>query len=208
MLMQNSAEQIKVVPVAYIAAIASVATLLYSICRDWLASKRARREARDQRLQISLRDFLRPLLTRLGRIEGLFQVFLKGKPPAFEALSYLIDPGGYRVEGWSGPLSDSDTAILREIVGEVGEIERLILERGSLCNDPTLTRIELETGSPADTSALSPLQSSSALFGCIRLAHLGHIQTPFASDMQFVFPRKLRSLVEQAVKNAEKSLDA
>lgn len=199
---------------AGIAAAASLFTAGLTLYHNSKTLAAQRAAERRRQLSTSLQELLLPLSSRLMSMQAVFRVFTANKPKGFRTLEYLLAPNTYTVEN-SGPitLSDSDRKLLDEIVRLGGEIEALLLAKGSLVDDPVLQQNYVPDPNKTDVSP--EVLKGMGLFALaithlhlFRLAWQGALSGDPTAYKAFVYPRELNTKVYEAIQKARQELVA
>ena len=169
-------------------------------------------EEKRKEIYKKLDDFYGPFQQYLGKSSELYQIFIAGKPAGFRALTYFLDRNqlydGKRIE-----LTENDKAIFAEILSVGKQIEKLVLSKAGLVDDPTLR----QDGSPATGDAavtdVSRIRKNGLLavltthLFVIRLAYEGKLTGQVDVYKNYVFPRDLPPIIEDNIARLNQELD-
>lgn len=152
-----------------------------------------------------LNEFYGPVIAYLNLMKALRDILGEGKPPNFRTLTYLINPEQeYEVDGQKNKviLTESDKAIIKEILEIEKKIEGLILEKGGLVEDSRLMldyykQVDLATPSLEEPEEPTSLAAMLAHFRVFRLAHDKEIFGAEDRYDKFVFPRGTANILNK-----------
>ncbi|HWJ28262.1 MAG TPA: hypothetical protein VNS32_17085 [Flavisolibacter sp.] len=198
-----------------IALIAAVGAFIVSII-NYIGNNQQIREKRksERRAEIykKLNDFYGPFQQYLNYSKELFRIFSKGKPKELRVLTYLLDPDQvYEFPDGSKrkvEISETDKELLKQIF-EVGEkMEKLIVEKAGLVDDPELRYSYKSDPFATDVNfeGSGLLTYAKAHFQIIRLAAIGKFRGETERFKQYVFPRELNGRIEKKILSLQTEL--
>jgi hypothetical protein len=202
---------------AIIAAIisAGVALLigLLSYFHNRATLRESKRAERRKVIEATLKEFYGPLLSYLNVIRALYRLFVADKPEDFRTLTYLLDQNQeYVIESGKVKvtLSESDKKLLSEIIETEKKIEDLIITKGGLVDDPSLTFDYVPDSRVTDVKLskdkLGLLVIAITHFRILRMAYEGNFQNEVERFKEFVYPRELDAKVIGRIESLQQEL--
>jgi hypothetical protein len=168
-------------------------------------------EEKRKEIYKKLDDFYGPFQQYLSKSLELYRIFSANKPEGFRALTYLLEPNQL-YNGIKIDLTSNDKAIFSEIISVGKQLEKLILTKAGLIDDPSL-RQDSSSASNTVPTDVSGLQKNGLLalltthLFVIRLAYEGKLTGQLDVYKNYVFPRNLPLLIENNIKRLNNELD-
>lgn len=169
-------------------------------------------EEKRKEIYKKLDDFYGPFQQYLGKSSELYQIFIADKPADFRALTYFLD----RTQLYDGKrvmLTENDRAIFAEILSVGKQLEKLVLSKAGLVDDPTLRQDgSPATGDAAVTDVSRPRKNgllavlTTHLF-VIRLAYEEKLTGQIGVYKNYVFPRELPPIIEDNIARLNQELN-
>jgi hypothetical protein len=167
------------------------------------------------KIEAALTEFYSPLIGYLNVSQALFKIFIAGKPKEFRTLTYLLDPGQLYETG-SGlarvELTESDRAVLKEILRIGRKIEELITRKSGYVEDrellfeyipnPSFTDIDPEVVRGQGLLAIAVTH-----IRLIRMAFRGTIKDQVERYRAFVYPRELNQRISGKIESLRAERD-
>ena len=160
-----------------------------------------------------LNEFYGPFISYSNVTKALYRIFARGKPKNFRTLTYLLDPEQPYDTGSDNrkvTLSENDRKILEEILAVEEKIERLVVEKGGLVDDPRLMFDYIPTPDRTDVHFEKGEVSLLALlithFRVLSLAYHGQIVGETNRYQDFVYPREVDGVVRERFEKLQNEL--
>lgn len=177
------------------------------------------KESKIEKIQKQLNDFYVPFDQYLSKTTEYYKNFRNGLPKEFRTLVYLIDKNA-TFENSEGNfekvnLNDDKSKILRVIISIQEELQKLIIEKSSIIDDPFLIKSYNPDTSITDIKLLIDKEQPSSIpkeIGMLTLfsMHIDYLKMAFNGQIDkselkiiknYVYPRELNNKIKNNIKD-------